>query len=79
MTDPRCTKIFSLLSAYLDGELPASNCRQLRRHLRGCKPCLAYLESLKATIQACREYQVSPIPRPSSRVRAALLKAICKR
>jgi RNA polymerase sigma-70 factor (ECF subfamily) len=78
MTDLRCKRIFALLSAYLDGELPSSNCRELERHLQGCKPCIAYLESLKTTIQACRKYEVRQIPRPSPRVRAALLKAIHK-
>jgi len=75
MTDVRCKKIFALLSAYLDGELPEHGCRELKRHLQGCKPCLAYLESLKATIRACRKCQVGKVPRPSPRVRAALMNA----
>lgn len=79
MRDPRCKKIFAQLSAYLDGELPSSNCRELERHLQGCKPCIAYLESLKTTIQACRKLQVTQITPPSPRVRAALLKAIRNR
>lgn len=78
MRDPRCKKIFALLSAYLDSELPSSNCRELERHIQGCQPCIAYLDSLKTTIQACRKYEVRQIPRPSARVRAALLKAIRK-
>jgi RNA polymerase sigma-70 factor (ECF subfamily) len=72
----RCKQIFATLSEYLDGELPAKNCRELERHLKGCKPCLAYLESLKTTIQACRQYRVRQVPRPSARVRAALRKAL---
>jgi len=79
MTDQQCKRVFAALSAYLDGELPARNCRELRRHLKGCKPCLAYLQSLKATIQACGKYAPSDVPRPSARVRAALMKALCQR
>ena len=75
MPDRNCTRIFAALSEYLDGELPATNCRDLERHLKGCQPCLAYLENLKTTIQACRKLRVTKIPRPSSRVRAALLEA----
>ena len=78
MKDQRCKRIFAALSAYLDGELPKQSCRELQRHLQGCKPCVAYLESLEAIIRACRKHQISKVPRPSPRVRAALLKAFQK-
>jgi RNA polymerase sigma-70 factor (ECF subfamily) len=76
MVDPRCKKVFAALSQYLDGELPARNCRELEKHLRGCKSCLAYLQTLKSTIEACREYTAPRAPRPPAHVRAALLKAL---
>ncbi len=79
MSDRHCKRLFAALSEYLDGELPVKNCRELERHLKGCQPCLAYLDSLKTTIQACRELRVAKIPRPSPRVRAALRKAAFKR
>ena len=78
MPDHHCKHIFAALSEYLDGELPAKNCRELEKHFRGCKPCVAYLETLKASVQACQSYRVPKVPRPSPRVRAALLKAIHK-
>lgn len=78
MTDLHCKQVFAVLSEYLDGELPVKNCRELERHLKGCRPCLAYLESLKTTIQACRKYRVKKVPRPSARVRKALLRAVPK-
>lgn len=76
MPDPRCKEIFATLSQYLDGELPARNCRELERHLRGCKPCIAYLQNLKTTIQACRRYRVQKAPRLSARIRRLLLEAL---
>lgn len=79
MTDPHCKQIFALLSEYLDGELPVKNCRELERHLKGCQPCLAFLENLKTTIQACRTYRVKKVPRPSARICAALRKAVFDR
>jgi anti-sigma factor RsiW len=79
VADRRCQRVFAALSNYLDGALPVRSCRELEKHLQACKPCLAYLESLKATIRACREFQVSKVPRPSLRVRAALLQSIRKR
>jgi RNA polymerase sigma-70 factor (ECF subfamily) len=76
MTERRCKQIFAMLSDFLDGELPAKNCRQLERHLKGCPPCIAYLESLKATVEACRRYQAPRAPGPSKQVKAALLAAV---
>lgn len=76
MPDPRCKRIFAMLSEYLDAELPARNCRELERHLAGCTPCIAYLESLRNTVAACGNYQVPKIPAPSRRVRDAFLKAL---
>ena len=76
MTDRHCKQIFALLSEYLDGQLPVKNCRQLERHLKGCPPCIAYLESLKTTVEACRRYQASRAPAPSKEVKAALMAAI---
>ena len=37
MTDRHCKQIFAMLSEYLDGQLPAKNCRELERHLKGCR------------------------------------------
>jgi anti-sigma factor RsiW len=74
MADRRCKRIFAMLSDYLNTDLPVKNCRELERHLEGCAPCIAYLESLKTTVEACRRYQVRKIPAPSKRVREALLK-----
>ncbi len=78
MAERRCREIFAALSAYLDGELGVRDCRTLERHLQGCKPCLAYLDSLKTTIQVCRRYRVAKVLRPSARVTAALRKALKK-
>jgi anti-sigma factor RsiW len=56
MADRRCKRIFALLSDYLDGVLPVGDRRELERHLEGCKPCIAFLESLRTTVEACRRY-----------------------
>jgi anti-sigma factor RsiW len=74
MPDRRCRRIFALLSDYLNAELPVENCRELERHLKGCEPCIAYLESLKNTVEACRRYQIREIPHPSRKVRDAFLR-----
>ncbi|MGO8788495.1 MAG: anti-sigma factor family protein [Terriglobia bacterium] len=76
MPDRRCKHIFAMLSDYLNAELPVKKCHELERHLKGCEPCIAYLESLKNTVEACRRYQVRKIPAPSKKVREALLLAL---
>jgi hypothetical protein len=65
-----------MLSEYLNAELPVKNCRDLERHLKGCQPCIAYLESLKNTVEVCRRYQVRKVPAPSKKVREALRLAL---
>ena len=78
MPDRRCREIFATLSQYLDGELHMKECSELERHLRDCRPCLDYIENLKTTIGACRQLQTRKAPKPSARVRRALLKAACR-
>jgi hypothetical protein len=76
MPDHRCKRIFAMLSEYLNEELPVKNCRELKRHLQGCEPCIAYLESLKRTVEACRRYKVRKVPPPAPKVREALLAVL---
>jgi anti-sigma factor RsiW len=76
MPDRRCRRIFAMLSDYLNAELPVKSCRELERHLAGCGPCIAYLESLRDTVTAGRRYEVRNIPAPSKQVRDALLSAM---
>jgi anti-sigma factor RsiW len=76
MPDRHCKRIFAMLSEYLDAQLPAKNCRQLERHLKGCRPCIAYLESLKTSVEACRRYKAPRAAALSKQVKAALLAAV---
>ena len=79
MPDRRCKRIFAMLSEYLNAELPATDCRELERHLKGCEPCIAYLDSLRRSVETCRHYPVRKAPRPTRKVREALLMAIERR
>jgi RNA polymerase sigma-70 factor (ECF subfamily) len=76
MSDRHCKQIFAMLSEYLDGELPVKDCRELEHHLKGCRPCIAYLESLKTTVEACRRFKAPRAPALSKPVKAALLAAV---
>lgn len=71
-----CRAIFAVLSDFIDGALDARHCRALRRHIRGCKPCLEYLDSLKRTIRLCQLYQTAPAPPLPASVRKAFTRAL---
>ena len=76
--DPRCKKIFATLSNSLDGELKLKDCRELEKHLRGCQPCLRYLDTLQLTTEACRQYGRLNTPSLSPRAQSALLARLVK-
>ena len=62
--------MFAELSNYLDEQLDDSLCEKLEKHLEGCSPCQAFLASLEATIDGCRQ-----LPTPTlDRVHAAKLR-----
>src|SRR5579863_9554398 len=73
-----CRAIFAVLSEFLDGTLPARNCRELRRHLKDCRPCIDYLETLRKTVRICQLYSGAPAPSPSPAVREAFREALSK-
>lgn len=59
-----CRRIFALLSEFLDGELPADTCEQVAAHIKDCPPCIAFMESLRKTVELCRAIQAGEQPRP---------------
>ena len=63
--DPEsCKEVFALLSGYLDLELPGDACKAIEEHLEGCAPCVEFVESLRKTVELCRNYQPSAMPAP---------------
>ena len=66
MNQQDCNKIFSMLSEYLDRELPPATCEELERHIRDCPPCVEFLESLKKSVRLCREFKADAEPPPVS-------------
>ena len=56
MNESDCTRIFAVLSEYLDRELPAGACHELEQHLKDCPPCIQFVNSLKRSIGLCRQY-----------------------
>ena len=70
----RCKAMFAELSDYLDGKLDDSLCEELERHMKGCKPCQAFLASLKTTVEQCRRSPVEGLDRKrAARLRKKVL------
>ena len=62
MDDRDCSRIFALLSEYLDQELPPVTCAELESHLSECPECIEFLRSLKRSTQLCRQLGHSEAP-----------------
>jgi anti-sigma factor RsiW len=61
-TTMTCRELFERLSEYVDGELSQELCEEIRRHMQGCDPCVAFARTLKATADLCRRLPSQPIP-----------------
>jgi anti-sigma factor RsiW len=57
-----CRELFERLSEYVDGELSQEICEEIRRHMEGCDPCVAFAKTLKTTAEMCRRLPPKPIP-----------------
>src|ERR1035441_677122 len=75
----KCQEIFSLLSDYLNLELPPDACQEIEAHLAGCPPCIVFAESLRRTVELCRSYRPTELPEPiGKQAREQLLDAYQK-
>jgi len=75
MNDRDCSRIFALLSEYLDRELPPASCGDLEEHLRDCPECIQFVDSLKRSVELCRRYGASRSPEPVPPEKLAELRA----
>jgi RNA polymerase sigma-70 factor (ECF subfamily) len=72
-----CKQIFANLSNYLDGALDDTLCKELERHMGACKPCEAFLASLRNTIEQTHLLPSQrPDPSAAARVRARLAQQV---
>lgn len=74
-----CLKILRNLSTYLDDELTADVCREIRAHLGACPNCELFLASLRQTITLCRHAEPPPLsPALKTEIRRQILRSIAK-
>jgi len=53
----RCREMFAALSDYMDDLLADPRRREMQKHIAECKPCVAFLDSLKSAVEQCRTYE----------------------
>lgn len=70
----RCKAMFAELSDYLDEQLDDSLCEELERHMNGCEPCRAFMATLEATIDQCRNSAAECPPAKAARLREELIQ-----
>ena len=72
-----CKSYFLKISEYLDGEADEKTCHKIEAHLRECPECIACLDSLKKTIQLCKNGASESLPVDArKRLREALQEFI---
>ena len=75
----KCKEVFSLLSDYLNLELPPDACQEIEVHLATCSPCIEFAESLRKTVELCRRYRPTELPEPiGKKAREQLLNSYQK-
>ena len=57
-----CKKYIERISEYLDGELENEICQEIDHHLEDCPECRECLNSLKKTIQLCKQSGYEKMP-----------------
>lgn len=70
-----CREFTEFLDAFVAGTLPAEQARAFERHLAVCPDCVAYLDSYRRTVDACRglaDHDDLPADVPDELVQAIL-------
>ena len=72
-----CRLLLERLSAYLDGDLSAPECRVIERHARICPRCTKTVSELRRTVGLCHDAAAKHLPaavrrRAQLRVRALM-------
>jgi len=57
-----CLEMFKRLSEYLDNELDELTCNEIEMHVKECVPCFSCLQTLKRTVDICKQTENKPVP-----------------
>ncbi|UCF93571.1 MAG: zf-HC2 domain-containing protein [Desulfobacterales bacterium] len=73
-----CQEWFEKLSEYIDGELDEFTCAEIEKHVKECLPCYVCLETLKRTIDLCKQTKNKRIPKAVSKKLQDLIQSYPK-
>lgn len=62
------------LSDYVDGELEATLCQEIERHMAGCGNCRAVVDTLRKTVYLYRDHGHEALPYDAKARLYAVLK-----
>ncbi len=68
-----CPDIMQLFSQHLEGEISASVCAEMEKHLASCPGCRSKCDSLQRTLAVCR---AAPLPEVPAKVQASVRHAL---
>ena len=71
----RCRQMLRRLSDYIDGELDPSICRSIEAHMPDCRPCRAFIRSLRKSVRILNK-SGRRAARPPERLRRELRKRL---
>jgi anti-sigma factor RsiW len=78
--DGDCRELLMRMAQGVEGDLSPAERRALARHLAGCKRCGEFSESLKRTVQLCREAGAPTMSaRAQARARANVSRLLSRR
>ena len=58
----------------MDGLVKDVRCREMEKHLDECKPCVAFLDSLKSAVERCQTYEPNCDGERAAELRQELVK-----
>ncbi|MFA6004662.1 MAG: zf-HC2 domain-containing protein [Elusimicrobiota bacterium] len=64
----KCRQLLKHLSSYLDREIDPALCRHIESHIQGCRPCVAFISTLKKTVAVLKR---QPAAAPPARLKQA--------
>lgn len=47
----KCNEIFEKLGDYIDRDLEGDICAEIESHIKDCEPCIAFINTLKKTVE----------------------------
>ena len=68
-----CPDVLEHICEQLDTDLNSARCREIKRHLKKCPNCTAYLDSLRKTVKLYASY---PNPQVTQKARKQLFAVL---